>query len=95
MSHPAPWQLLIHDTGREDRDPKFILCTVASPADVRPAGGEDAHRMGNGPDVDDVTARWVAARHGTDHVDLTPLPHATVWRVDEGGNAPRHPLGGR
>ena len=85
MSHPAPWQLLVYDPGRGDRDPKFILCTVASPGDVRPAGGELAHRMGTDPAVDDVTTRWVAARHGAAHVDLMPLPHAAVWRVDQGG----------
>jgi hypothetical protein len=57
MSHPAPWQLLVYDPGRGDGDPKFILCTVASPGDVRPAGGELAHRMGTDSAVDDVTTR--------------------------------------
>jgi hypothetical protein len=32
-----PWRLLVHDPGRGDGDPKFILCTVAAPGDVRPA----------------------------------------------------------
>jgi hypothetical protein len=35
--------------------------------------------------VDEVTTAWVAARHGQAHIQLTPLPHAAVWRVDEGG----------
>jgi hypothetical protein len=77
MSHPAPWRLLVHDPGRGDGDPKFILCTVAAPGDVRPAAHEIAV-------VDEVTARWVAARHGAASVEFTPLPHAAVWRVDEG-----------
>ena len=76
MSHPAPWRLLVHDPGRDDGDPKFVLCTVASPGDVRPAADETA--------VDEVTTIWVAARHGVAHIQLTPLPHAAVWRVDEG-----------
>ena len=79
MSHPAPWQLLVHDPGRGDGDPKFILCTVASPGDVLPAPGETA--------VDEVTTAWVAARHGVAQVQLTPLPHAAVWRIDEGDKA--------
>jgi hypothetical protein len=75
MSHPAPWRLLIHDPGRDD--PKFILCTVAVPGDVRPTTADAT--------MDEVTVRWVAARHGGDHIELTRLPHAAVWRVDEGG----------
>ena len=76
MSHPAPWRLLIHDPGRGDGDPKFILCTVAAPGDVRPTTTDAT--------VDEVTVRWAAARHGTDHIELTRLPRAAVWRVDEG-----------
>jgi hypothetical protein len=37
MSHPAPWRLLVHDPGRGDGDPKFILAVVPGPGDVRPA----------------------------------------------------------
>ena len=78
MSHPAPWRLLVHDPGRGDGDPKFILCTVAAPGDVRPASPGTAA-------VDEVTTQWVAARHGLADIQLTPLPHASAWRVDEGG----------
>jgi hypothetical protein len=77
MSHPAPWRLLVHDPGRGDGDPKFILCTVAASGDVRPAAP--------GATVDEVTTRWVAARHGLAHIQLTPLPGASCWRVDEAG----------
>jgi hypothetical protein len=77
MSHPAPWRLLVHDPGRSDGDPKFVLCLVASPGDVRPTGPTV-------DGVDDVTAWWVATRHGVPHVQFTPLPRAAVWRVDEG-----------
>jgi hypothetical protein len=38
MSHPATWRLLVHDPGRGDGDPKFVLCLVASPGDVRQQG---------------------------------------------------------
>jgi hypothetical protein len=85
MSHPAPWQLLIHDPGRGDSDPKFILCTVASPGDVRPAEPGIRAAGADLSPVDAVTVRWVAARHGVASIELAPLPHAAVWRVDEGG----------
>ena len=35
--------------------------------------------------VDDITARWVASRHGVAHVQVTPLPRAAVWLVEEDG----------
>jgi hypothetical protein len=62
MSHPAPWRLLVHDPGRGDGDPKFILCTVAAPGDVRPADP--------GATPDEVTTQWVARR-------ARPRPHPT------------------
>jgi hypothetical protein len=40
----------------------------------------------------------VADRHGAAHVQFTPLPHAVVWRVDEGeshGDAQAPPAGSR
>jgi hypothetical protein len=79
MSHLAPWRLLVHDPGRGDGDPKFILCPVAAPGDVRPARPLAA--------VDEVTTAWVAARHGVADIQFTPLPGASCWRVDEGGKA--------
>jgi hypothetical protein len=55
-------------------DARWLLCTVESPADVRPASpGDDA--------PDDVTVRWVAARHGAP-VTLTEMGRAVVWRID-------------
>jgi hypothetical protein len=77
MSHPAlnPWRVLILDP--EHGDPKWILATVATPGDVRPA------RDGDG--VDEVTERWVASASGLDQPALTPMPGAHLWRVDEGG----------
>ena len=65
MSHPALWRLLIHDPGRGDGDPKFVLAVVPGPGDVRPTGP-----IVDG--VDDVTARWVADRHGAAHAQFTP-----------------------
>jgi hypothetical protein len=68
------WRILIHDP--EPADPKWLLATVAGPADVRPASpGETA--------PDQVTTQWVADCHGQP-VTLTRLPRASVWRVDTG-----------
>ena len=58
MSHPAPRRLLVHDPGRGDGDPKFILAVVAGPRDVRPT----AYDIGV---VDEVTAQ-VIVKHGAD-----------------------------
>jgi hypothetical protein len=79
LNHPTttgtgPWRLLVLD--RDPGDPKWILATVATPADVRPARPAEA-----GPD--EVTAAWVNAQHGLAHAPLTPLPGAAVWRVDD------------
>ena len=71
MSHPAPWRLLIHDP--DDRgDPKFVLCLVASPGDVRPAppAGE----------VDEVTIQWVAAPRRDPHRADTAATRCRVAR---------------
>jgi hypothetical protein len=56
-------------------DPLWVLCTVADPGDVRPAA-RDAH-------PDEMTTRWVSARHGLADIALTALPNPAVWRVDE------------
>jgi len=75
MAQPVingPWRLLVLDRS-DGADPKWILCVVASPADVRPAAPADEA-------PDEVTARWVTARHGHPIV-LAPV-RASVWRVD-------------
>jgi hypothetical protein len=70
----GPWRVLVLD--RSDRsDPKWVLATVADPADVRPAGGADEA-------PDEVTTAWVRARNG-DAPELTALPRALCWRVDD------------
>jgi hypothetical protein len=79
MSHPAPqpgngpWRLLILD--RDPTDPKWILATVATPADVRPAGPAAA--------LDDVTLAWAAKAARLYGPAVTRLQHAEVWRIDE------------
>ena len=70
----GPWQLLILD--RDPTDPKWILATVATPGDVRPARPTEAA-------VDEVTAAWVASAAGLYRPALTPLLHPDVWRVEE------------
>jgi hypothetical protein len=81
-NHPSttcngPWRLLILD--RDPADPKWIVATVASPGDVRPADPGEAT-------VDEVAAAWAAGRGGIARAALTPLPGASCWRVDEAGN---------
>jgi hypothetical protein len=78
--HPEPgpnglWRVLILD--RHPADPKWILATVATPGDVRPARPDTT--------LDEVTAAWVASAAGLFRPALTPLPGALCWRVDEGG----------
>ena len=64
-----PWRVLILD--RSDRsDVKWVLATVVSRADVRPAS-----TVTESPD--EVTTAW-AAGQGT----LTPLPRVLAWRID-------------
>ena len=71
----GPWRLLILD--RDEADPKWILATVASPADVQPADpGDlftDAQQAGD----------WVRGLLGRPHATLTPMTWAHVWRIDE------------
>jgi hypothetical protein len=81
VTHPAPtgngpWRILVLDS--DPADPKWILATVATPGDVRPARP--------GATVDEVTAAWVASAAGLYRPALTPLPGALAWRVDEGGD---------
>jgi hypothetical protein len=84
MSNPSiappgrngPWRILFLD--RDPDDPKWILATVASPRDVQPARSGDAG-------LDELTAAYLAARHGLARAALTPLPGALAWRVDEPG----------
>lgn len=68
-----PWRLLV--LVRDADDAAWLLATVVSPADVRPAGPDTA--------ADDATAAWVAAATGLHHPVLTPLPGAAVWRVNQ------------
>jgi hypothetical protein len=83
MSHPAapglngPWRLLILD--RDPRDPKWIVATVTTPADVRPAV------IGGGGVFTALTdaGRWVRGLLGRPAALLTPLHRAEVWRIDE------------
>ena len=65
-NHPTtttrgPWRLLILDPDLIDR--KWLLCTVESPADVRPAGVDGT--------VDEMTQRWVATETGVDQPGFT------------------------
>jgi hypothetical protein len=78
----GPWRLLILD--RDPHDPKWIVATVTTPGDVRPAligpGGVFAA-------LADVR-RWVRALLGRPGAALVPL-HAEVWQIDEQPTTPR------
>ena len=78
MRHPppanGPWRVLILDP--DPADPKWVLATVASPRDVRPASS-------TARDVDDATAAWVIATSGLHDLALIALPSALGWRLDE------------
>lgn len=80
--HPAvpgngPWRVLVLD--RDPDDPKWVLATIAIPADVHPAVLDAAGRYQGWEQV----AGWVAATVGRP-ADLVPLHDALAWRVDEG-----------
>jgi hypothetical protein len=68
----GPWQLLLLDP--DPADPKWLLCTICHPGDVRPA-----HLSDMAPD--EVTAEWAANRGGLARVTFTPLHRALAWRV--------------
>jgi hypothetical protein len=57
-------------------DPKWVLATVASPRDVRPASS-------TARDVDDATAAWLIATSGLHDLSLIALTSALCWRLDE------------
>ena len=68
------WRILVHDPDRDD--PKWIVATVVAPRDVRPARTTDVT-------PDEVTSGWVASVAGVSRPELSPMPRAHVWRVDE------------
>lgn len=84
MSHLSlqrgPWRVLVLDTSGDD--PKWCICTVTIPSDIRPAVMDAANgaRYADWPQV----CEWV--RHQVGHpVSLTPVA-AIVWRVGEGSS---------
>jgi hypothetical protein len=73
----GPWRLLILD--HDLADPKWIVATVTTPADVRPAviggGGVFAALAG--------ARTWVRGLLGRPGATLVPLHRAEVWQIDE------------
>jgi len=65
---------------RDPTDPKLILATVASPADIRPVTNINSVTG----ELDDVTITWAARRGGLGLLAITRLPHPEVLRIDEG-----------
>jgi hypothetical protein len=76
----GPWRILILD--RDPADPKWIVATVATPADVIPAvtspGGEFATLAGE-------TGQWLRGLLGHP-VHLTPMTRAHVWVIGQAGS---------
>jgi hypothetical protein len=73
----GPWRLLILD--RDPTDPKWILATVTTPADVEPA------RLGDVLAILPAGGAWVRLLLGQPDATLTPMTRAHVWRIDEAG----------
>jgi hypothetical protein len=73
----GPWRVLILD--RDPSDSKWLLATIALPADVRPAAID---RDGRYTDWREVTS-WVQRGLGR-RVSLVPVAGALAWRADEG-----------
>jgi hypothetical protein len=73
MHNLSTWRILVLDADLTDR--KWLIATIETPADVRPAGTGDG--------VDEVTERWVATETGVDRPGFTRLRGALCWRIDE------------
>jgi hypothetical protein len=71
----GPWRLLILD--RDPADPKWVLATVTSPADVTPAS------LGDVLAIASTGGDWVRGRLGSLNATLTPMTRAHVWQIDE------------
>ena len=71
-----PWRLLILD--RDPADPKLILATVVELADVRPAWPGITP-----PDAMAEAVAWMRGRLVDPRPTLEPMPHVSVWRVDQ------------
>jgi hypothetical protein len=76
MTRPMPWRILILDVSADD--PKWLLCSVTIPSDVRPAVMDGRRYTGWAEAVE-----WVRNQVGGP-VALVPIA-AMAWRVDEGG----------
>jgi hypothetical protein len=73
----GPWRLLILDG--DPHDPKWIVATVTTPTDVRPAvigGGGVFAALAE-------ARRWVRDLLGRPTVALVPLHRPEVWQIDE------------
>jgi hypothetical protein len=74
------WRYLLFDPS-DPSDPRWLLLTVSTPGDVRPADTDDAGRRYT--DWPAITA-WLRATVGRGELRLVPLDeHAVIWRVDE------------
>jgi hypothetical protein len=72
----GPWRILVLDTS-DRSDPKWIMATVAVPADVRPAVIEETGRYCDWQEV----REWVREQVGRP-VSLRPIG-AIAWLIDE------------
>jgi hypothetical protein len=79
MHNLSTWRILVLDPDLSDR--KWVITTVATPGDVRPAGMAER--------LDEVTERWVATETGLYRPAFTRLRGALCWRIDEGGSGER------
>jgi hypothetical protein len=77
----GPWRFVLFDASDPD-DPRWVLLSVTTPSDVRPADVDATGRRYT--DWQAVTA-WVRAQVGRREVSLIPLDldRSQLWRVDE------------
>ena len=74
----GPWRLLVLD--RDPQDPKWVLCTVVIPSDVRPAVLDAAGRYQDWAEV----CEW-AGSQVFGEPSLTPVHDCLAWTVSEAG----------
>lgn len=80
----GPWRLLLGDP--DPQDPKWVICLVMLPSDVRPASRYETWQQ---------VTDWVRAQVGDAQATLTPITDALAWRIATGqppvtADVPRH-----
>jgi hypothetical protein len=80
LTNGGPWRYLMFDPS-DPADPKWVVLSVTTPGDVRPADVDEAtgHKY---TDWQAVCA-WVREQVGRGDVALFPMDRVLVWKLDE------------